>query len=78
MKIAARCIFTRPITSNFLIINLDDTTWGRFLWGDSQTRKEIVIPYLPRYHPSIREISWIPVEGLSKSDIITLIINLMG
>ncbi len=77
MKIAVRCIFTYPITPNFLILNLDDTTWSRFLWGNSQTREAIITPYLPRDRPTIREISWIPIEGLSELDVTILIINLL-
>lgn len=77
MKIAVRCIFNYPITPNLLIINLDATTWGRFLWGNAQTREYIVTPYLPREHPTIREISWIPLDSLSELDKSVLIVNLL-
>ena len=42
MKIAIRCLYYRPITSNFLIIDLSQEQWSKFLWGDKQTRIEIV------------------------------------
>ena len=77
MKIAVRCQYFRPITPNFLILNLEEKIWSRFLWGDTQTRIDIVIPYLPCEHPPIRELSWIPLDGLSESDKTILIINLL-
>lgn len=68
MKIAVRCLYYRPITPNFLILNLEENIWSKFLWGNTQTRIDIVIPCLPSEHPPIRELSWIPLEGLSESD----------
>lgn len=78
MKVAIRCIFSRPITPNFLIIDLAKEAWRKFLEGDTKTRIEIVKPYLPREHPPIREVSWIPLDRLSNSDKSILIINLLG
>lgn len=77
IKVAIRCIFTRPITPNFLVINLAKKIWGKFLWGDTKTRIDIVRPYLPRDYPTIREVSWIPLDRLSNSDKSILIINLL-
>lgn len=76
MKIAVRCIFTRPITPNFLIINLAEIVWARFLWGDTNTRIDIVRTYLPRDHPPIREVSFLPLDDLTKRDKTLLVINL--
>lgn len=77
MKIAVRCIFTHPITPNFLIIDLKHDKWQEFFCGDKYKRIEIVGPYLPKAHCAIREISWIPLDGLSESDKSVLIINLL-
>lgn len=76
MKIAVRCLYARPVTPNFLIVNLVEKEWSRFLWGDIKTRIDIVRPYLPSNCPTIREISWIPLDNLSKQDKILMIIDL--
>lgn len=76
MKIAVRCLYYRPITPNFLILNLEENIWSKFLWGDNKIRIGIVIPYLPNEHPPIRELSWIPLDSLSESDKLILIRNL--
>lgn len=78
MKIAVRCIYTRPVTPNFLIVNLVEKEWTRFLWGNIQTRIDIVRPYLPSDCPAIKEISWIPLDNLSKQDKIIMIIDLLN
>ncbi len=78
MKIAVRCLYYRPITPNFLILNLEENIWSKFLWGDNKTRIEIVNPYLPRDHPPIRELSWIPINSLTEYDKSILIFNLLG
>lgn len=77
MKIAVRCIYYRPVTPNFLIVNLPNEQGSKFLWGDRQTRINIILPYLPKDHPTVREIAWIPLEGLSAINKSTLIINLI-
>lgn len=78
MKIAVRCLYYRPITSNFLIVDLQEKQWSRFLWGDKQTRIEIIKPYLSEPHPPIREVAWIQLNGLSDSSKSILIINLLN
>ena len=78
MKIAVSCLYYRPITPNFLIIDLHDEQWSKFLWGDNQTRIKIVEPYLSKAHPPIREVAWIPLDSLSDSSKSTLIINLIN
>ena len=78
VKVAIRCIFTRPITPNFLVINLADEIWTRFLWGDTRKRIDIVKPYLPRDCPTIREVSWIPLDRMSNQAKIVMIINLLN
>lgn len=78
MKIAIRCLYNRPITPNFLIIDLNEEVWRKFLWGDKKTRIEMIKPFLSEPHPSIREIAWIPLKDLSDSSKSTLIINLIN
>lgn len=78
MKIAVRCLYHRPITPNFLIIDLQEELWSKFLWGDKDTRIEIVKPFLSEAHPPIREGVWIPLDGLSPNSKSTLIINLIN
>ena len=68
MKIAVKCIYYRPITPNFLIVDFQKEQWSKFLWGDRQTRIKMILPFLPKYHPSIREISWIPLDYLNQDE----------
>ena len=77
MKIAIRCLYYRPVTPNFLIIDLQKEQWSKFLWGDKRTRVEIINPFLSAAHPPIREVAWIPLD-LSDSSKTTLIINLIN
>ena len=77
MKIAVRCLYSLPVTPNFLIMDLDKETWPKFCWGDKKTRIDIVRPYLPKHHPGIREIAWIPLGSLTEIDKSELIINLL-
>ena len=65
MRIAVRCLYYRPITPNFLIIDLSQEQWSKFLWGDKKTRIEIVKPYMPGAHPPVREVAWIPLDDLT-------------
>lgn len=76
MKIAVRCLYYRPITPNFLIINLEGDDFSAFLWGDNQQRIRIVAPFYPQPHPQVREILWIPLDKLSEPDKATLIANI--
>ena len=78
MKIAIRCLYYRPISSNLLIIDLQSEQWSKFLWGDKPTRIEIIKPFLSKAHPPIREVAWIPLGGLSDSSRSALIINLIN
>ncbi len=79
MRIAVRCLYHYPVTPNFLIINLDQSTWKQFLSADKYSRISIVIPFLPKDkgHPSIREIAWIPLGHLTQEDKITIILNIL-
>ena len=77
MKIAVRCIYYRPVTPNFLIVDFQQEQWSRFLWGDRQTRINMILPFMPKGHPPIREIAWIPLAHLSSVNKSTLIINLI-
>ena len=78
MKIAVRCLYYRPVTPNFLILDLKEEQWLKFLWGDGTTRIEMVKPFMPKAHPPIREISWIELDSLSNSSKSSLIINLIN
>lgn len=78
MKLAVRCLYYRPITPNFLIIDLQEEQWSKFLWSDKQKRIEIIESFLSDTHPPIREIAWIPLKNLSNSSKSTLIINLIN
>lgn len=65
MKIAVRCIYYKAVTPNFIVVDLPDNKWGTFLWKRS-SRINIIKPYLRCPSASIREIAWIPLEGLSE------------
>ena len=77
MKIDVRCIYNCSITPNFLIVDFQKEQWRKFLWGDRQTRINMILPLMPKDHPPIREITWIPLEGMSPINKSTLIINLI-
>ena len=77
MKIAVRCIYYKPVTPNFLIVDFQKEQLSKFLWGDKQTRISMILPFMPKGHPSIREIAWIPLAYLSPVNKSTLIINLI-
>ena len=73
MKIAIRCLYHYPITPDFHIIDLEGDEWHKFLWADRLERIEMMRLYLPQYHPSVREVSWIVLNSLSaqnKADLI--------
>lgn len=76
MKIAAMFIPYRPVKPIFLILNLKGDEYWNFLLGNKQTRLEMARPYLPRYHPSVREVVWLPIDWLSEADKSMLIPNL--
>ena len=78
MTIAAICIPYMPVRPIFLILKLIGADYWNFLLADKRKRLEMVRPYLPKYHPSIREVVWIPIDHLSNSDKSILIINLVG
>ncbi len=67
MKIAVRCIYYLPVTPNFLIVDLPSDEWQSFLW-ERDSRINIIRQYLRNPGPSIREVSWIPLEGLSEEE----------
>lgn len=64
MKIAVRCIYYLAVTPNFLIVDLSEEQWSEFLWKP-KARISIIRPYLRDHSASIREISWIPLDGLT-------------
>lgn len=67
MKIAVRCIYYLSVTPNFLIVDLPSDKWQSFLW-ERDSRINIIRQYLRKPGPSIREVSWIPLEGLSEEE----------
>lgn len=73
MKIAVRCIYSLPVTPNFLIVDLEGEEWIKFLWADKRTRVEIIRPYIKKPGPGhIAEIAWIPLQGLRESELMQL------
>ena len=64
MKIAVRCLYHKPVTPNFMIVDLPDDKWSKFNWGDKDERIRIIRPYIKEPCPSIREIAWIPLQDL--------------
>lgn len=66
MKIAVRCIYYMAVTPNFLVVDLPDDKWRTFLWNRN-SRIDIIRPYLKCPGASIREIAWIPLEGMSEA-----------
>lgn len=66
MTIAVRCIYYMAVTPNFLVVDLPDDKWRTFLWKRN-SRIDIIRPYLKCPDASIREIAWIPLEGMSKA-----------
>ena len=76
MKIAIRCIYRLTVRPNFLIIDLPEVQWKIFLGGSQKDRIEMIQPYISYPGPSstnIKEISWIPLQGLNKYQQLALI-----
>lgn len=77
MKIAAMCIPFMPVKPIFLILHLKGDEYWNFLLSNKQKRLDLVRPFLPKYHPSIREVVWIPLDWLSEGEKSVLINNLL-
>ncbi|MBD5184673.1 MAG: hypothetical protein HDS97_07270 [Bacteroidales bacterium] len=68
MKIAVRCIYYLPVRPNFLVVDLPDDEWRKFL-NEPDSRVNIIRPYIKRSGPSyITQIAWIPLENLSEEE----------
>ena len=72
MKVALRCLYHKPVTPNFLIVDLPDEIWPKFNWADKYERIRIIQPFIRKPYPSIREIAWIPLKGLKDSEMMEL------
>lgn len=73
MKIAVRCIYRLAVTPNFLIVDLEEEEWIKFLRADKRDRVEIIRPHIKKRGPSdIAEIAWIPLKGLRDSELMEL------
>lgn len=73
MKIAVRCIYSLPVTPNFLIVDLEGEEWRKFLGADQRTRVKLIRPYIKKPGPSdIAEIAWIPLNGLQDYELMEL------
>lgn len=72
MKIAVRCLFHKPVTPNFLIVELQGQEWTKFLWADKYERIRIIQPFITKPCPSLREIAWILLDGLKDSEMMDL------
>lgn len=65
MRIAVRFIYYKPVTPSMYILDLDDETWRKFLYGSNRKRIETVCSLrgtesLASY---VRECAWIPLDG---------------
>lgn len=75
MKIAVRCIYYLPVSPNFLIVDLPDEEWRKFLGAreNPKERIDIIRPYIKKPGPTyIVEIAWIPLDNLKLTEIYTL------
>lgn len=73
MKIAIRCIYRLAVTPNFFVVDLKEEDWSKFLSADKMERIKIIRPFIKKPGPSdIDEVAWIPLSGLSDSEIMEL------
>ena len=72
MKIAVRCLYQKPVTPNFLIVDLPEELWPKFNCADKYERIRIITPFIKTPCPSIREIAWIPLKGLKDCEMMEL------
>jgi len=68
MRIAVRLIYYKAVTPSMDILELDDETWRKFLYGSNRKRIETVCSLrgsegLASY---VRECAWIPLDGQNK------------
>ena len=72
MKIAVRYLFHKPVRPNSLIVDMEGQEWTHFLWTDKYERIWIIHPFITKPCASIRDIAWIPLDGLKDSEMIDL------
>ena len=73
MKIEVRCLYHYAVTPNFMIVDLENDVWKRFLRADKNERIRIIRPFIKKPGPSgIQEIAWIPLFGLKDSEMMEL------
>lgn len=65
MRLAVRRIYHKPVIPSCEVIELDDETWKKFLYGDNMTRKTIVCRAIGKENMVryTREIAWFPLES---------------
>lgn len=66
MTIAVRSIYYKAVTPSFRILNLDDGLWFKWLYCNNHKRIQIY-KNLTNVSSDIREIAWIPLEGIPES-----------
>ena len=68
MKIAARCIYYKPVTPSCDIIDMDSETWVKFLNAKDRERIEIALKLIGHEDMAsyVRELAWIPLDGQTK------------
>ena len=64
MKVVVRCVYYKPVTPSCDIIEMDDETWGEFLYAIPDRRKEIALKLLGKedMNSYVRELAWIPLD----------------
>lgn len=73
MKIAVRCLYHKPVMPNFLIVDLADDEWKRFLGADKYEKIRLIRSFIKKPGPSdIREITWIALHGLTDREMVEL------
>lgn len=73
MKIAVRCIYHLAVRPNFMIVDLNDDQFKKFLGADNLGRVAMIRKFIKCPGPSdIREVSWIPLSGLKDNELMEL------
>ena len=73
MKIAVRCIYHLAVRPNFMIVDLTDEQFKKFLDANNLERIAMIRKFIKRPGPSdIREVSWILLSGLKDNELMEL------
>ena len=71
MRVAIALIHYKAVTPTYLIVEMCDDIWHKFLHSSQRVRQEMIVPKLkPHLVGTIRELVWLPLDNQNKLQII--------